>query len=169
MECKGKIGVNIELKSYGRDQKLERRVIDLVEKHGMETEIVLMSLKHEAVNRAKSLRPAWKVGLLTGVAIGNLASLDVDFLAVHVGLASRDLIRSAHETGKEIAVWTVNDPITMSTLISRGVDNLITDRPALARRVLVERKGLSSAERLLIEISGLLGGAPEYDLVLEDF
>jgi len=169
LECKARIGVNIEFKSYGHDQDLERRVIDLVERHEMEKEIVLMSLKRASVRRAKALRPDWKVGLLTGVAIGNLARLDVDFLAVHVGLANWKLIRSAHESGKEVAVWTVNDPITMSTLISRGVDNLITDKPALARRVLEMRKELSSAERLLIELAELFGAVPEYDLDIEDF
>jgi len=169
LECKGRVGVNIELKSYGYDQDLERRVIDLVEKHGMESDIVLMSLKREIVNRLKALRPSWKVGLLTAVAIGDLTSLDVDFLAIQVSLASSDLIRSAHKSGKEVWVWTVNDPITMSTLMSRGIDNLITDKPAMARRVLMERESLSSAERLLIEVAGLFGGAPEYDTTLEDF
>jgi glycerophosphoryl diester phosphodiesterase len=169
VECKGNIGINIELKSYGYEQDLERRVISLVEEHGMEAEIVLMSLKREIVNRSKTLRPEWRVGLLTAVAIGDLASLDVDFLAIQEGLVDRDLIRSAHRSGKEVWVWTVNDPITMSTLISRGIDNLITDKPAMARRVLVEREGLSSMERLLVEVAGLLGGAPEYNLTLEDF
>ena len=45
----------------------------------------------------------------------------------------------------------------MSTMIGRGVNGLITDRPALARRVLEERKDMSSVERLLIELSGVLG------------
>jgi glycerophosphoryl diester phosphodiesterase len=169
LACKGRIGVNIELKSYGRDQDLVQRVIDLVEKHSMEDEIILMSLKLEAVRETKALRPEWKVGLLTGVAIGNLARLDVDFLAVNVGLASRSFVRSAHRRGKEVFVWTVNDPITMSTLVNRGVENLITDRPAMARQVLTEREGLSSVERLLIEIAGTLGAAPEYELSIEDF
>ena len=43
--CKGKAGVNIELKYYGHDQDLENRVIELVERFQMETEIVVMSLE----------------------------------------------------------------------------------------------------------------------------
>ena len=35
-------------------------------------------------------------------------------------------------TVMDFAVWTVNDTIAMSTMISRGADNLITDHPDLA-------------------------------------
>jgi glycerophosphoryl diester phosphodiesterase len=56
-----------------------------------------------------------------------------------------------------VYVWTVNDAPTMSTMIGRGVDGLITDRPAVARRVLAQRAELSPLERLLLELAGYLG------------
>jgi glycerophosphoryl diester phosphodiesterase len=49
----------------------------------------------------------------------------------------------------------------MSTMIGRGVDGLITDKPALARRVLAERAEMSPLERLLLELAGILGAPPE--------
>ena len=58
-------------------------------------------------------------------------------------------------------VWTVNDAPTMSTMIGRGVDSLITDKPALARSVLEQRAQLSAPERLLLELAGMLGVAPQ--------
>ena len=42
-------------------------------------------------------------------------------------------------------------------MIGRGADNLITDRPALAKQVLAERALLSPLERLLLEFSFLFG------------
>ncbi len=48
----------------------------------------------------------------------------------------------------------------MSTLISRGVDGLLTNRPALARSVLEQRAQMSAPERLLLELAGLLGSVP---------
>ena len=91
----------------------------------------------------RSIRPEWKAGLLMSVAAGDLNKLPVDFLAVNAGFANRQIIRRAHTHGKEILVWTVNDAPTMSALISRGVDGLITDEPALARSVLEERAQIS--------------------------
>ncbi len=155
--CRGKAGLNIELKYYGHDQDLERKVVELVEEHGMESDVVVMSLKAEGIQKVKALRPDWTVGLLTAVVAGDLTRADADFLAVNTKLATRPFIRSAHERGKKVYVWTVNDPITMSTMISRGADNLITDHPALARKVLKEREGMSPVERLLVRLAFLFG------------
>ena len=160
-ECKGKAGVNIELKYYGHDKQLEQRVVDVVEAHGMASEIVVMSLKMDAVRKIKSLRPNWKAGLLMSVSAGNLRSINVDFLAVNAGFANRSLIHSAHKAGREVHVWTVNDAPTMSVMMTRGVDSLITDKPALARSVLAQRTEMSPAERLLLELAGILGVVPE--------
>jgi glycerophosphoryl diester phosphodiesterase len=133
LASKDRIRVNIELKHYGRARRLEEAVIEVVEKTGMESQIAIMSLKRESIQRARALRPEWTVGFLSAAAIGNLTRIDADFLAVNSGLATRSLIRAAHRRGQEVHVWTINDPAAMSALIGRGVDNLITDFPAVAR------------------------------------
>jgi glycerophosphoryl diester phosphodiesterase len=160
-ECKGKVRVNIELKYYGHDEQLEQRVAEIVEAHEMASDIVLMSLKIGAVEKMKSIRPSWKVGLLMSVSAGDLGSIDADFLAVNAGFAKRSFIRSAHDSGRQVHVWTVNDAPTMSAMIGRGVDCLITDKPALARSVLEQRAKMSPPERLLLELAGILGVVPE--------
>jgi glycerophosphoryl diester phosphodiesterase len=160
-ECKGRASVNIELKYYGHDKQLEQRVIDIVEAHGMTSDIVIMSLKVDAVKKMKSIRPDWKVGLLLSVSAGDLKNLDVEFLAVNASFANRRFICSAHDLDREVYVWTVNDAPTMSTMIGRGVDSLITDKPALARSVLEQRARLSPPERLLLELAGMLGVVSE--------
>lgn len=156
-ECKGRIKVNIELKYYGHDQQLESRVVQLVESHDMQSEIVIMSLNPAAVAKVRELRPSWTVGLLTPVAIGDLTRVDVDFLAVSAGMASNRFIDEAQRNGKQVHVWTVNDPVTMSTMIGRGADHLITDKPALARSVLQQRAELGAPERLLLAVAELFG------------
>ncbi len=83
--------------------------------------------------------------MLSAVALGDLTKVDVDFLAVSTKLATPFFIRAAHKTGKEVYVWTVNDVVGMSTYLSRGVDSLITDEPALALEVMAQRAELSSA------------------------
>lgn len=158
--CRDKVGVNIELKYYGHDQQLEQSVVEVVEAANMSDQVMVMSLKKQGVQKAKSLRPDWKCGLLLSVYAGDLNSLDVDFLAINGKFASRSFVRQAHEAGKEVYVWTINDAATMSQMLNRGVDGLLTDRPELAKRVLAERADMSLPERLLSEISVWLLGTP---------
>jgi glycerophosphoryl diester phosphodiesterase len=153
---RGRARVNIELKYNGHDVRLAERVVEVVEAAGMEQEVVLMSLSYDGVRQVRSLRPDWEVGFLSAAAVGNLARIDADFLAVSTRLATAGFIRSAHRAGKEVHVWTVNDRLGMSKMIGRGVDVIITDEPALARSVLKERSELTPVERLLVHFGSLL-------------
>jgi glycerophosphoryl diester phosphodiesterase len=156
-ETRGQVRVLIELKYYGHDQQLEQRVVDIVEEAGMVNDVAIMSLKYDGIKKFHALRPDWVVGLLSSKAIGNLYDLNVDFLAVNMGMATPGFIRSAQLADKQVFVWTVNDLVSMSRIMSLGVDGIITDEPELARNVLNDRSKLSSVERLLIHTAVLLG------------
>ena len=156
-EVRGKVRVVIELKYYGHDQQLEQRVVDIVEEAGMVDDIVIMSLKYKGIEKVRTLRPRWVIGLLSTKSVGNLAKLDLDFLAVNMSMATSGFIRRTHAAGKQVYVWTVNDAVSISRMISLGVDGIITDEPEMARNVVTERSGLSSVERLLIHTAVLFG------------
>ena len=155
--CKDKVGVLIELKYYGHDKELEERVARLVDERGMAPRVALMSLELDAVRKMKALRPGWRVGLLMSVSAGSLATSGADFLAVNAAFASRRFVRSAHGRGMKVYVWTVDDPSTLSAMMGRGVDGVITNTPAVAKAVLAQRAGMSPAVRLLLELADLLG------------
>jgi glycerophosphoryl diester phosphodiesterase len=155
--ARGKSGVLIELKYYGHDEDLERRVVEVVEATDVASSVAVMSLEDTGIQKIRALRPDWTVGLLSAVAVGDLASVDVDFLAVNMGMATPGFVRKAHNAGKQVFVWTVNDPVSMSRVMSFGVDGIITDEPEMARRVLNERATLSPVERLLIHTAVFFG------------
>ncbi|MDV7143703.1 glycerophosphodiester phosphodiesterase family protein [Tropicimonas sp. TH_r6] len=150
-------GVLIELKYYGHDEKLEQRVAEVVEAAGMEDQVQLMSLKYEAVQKMKALRPDWSVGLLASAALGRPWELEADFLAMNKELVTHRLVRSTQEAGKQVHVWTVNDPLAMSEMLSLGVNGLITDEPALAREVIAQRADLGTLERVVLALGSQLG------------
>jgi glycerophosphoryl diester phosphodiesterase len=160
--CRGKTRLVIELKYYGHDQQLEQRVVDLVEAHAMQSHVAVMSLRQDGVDKIQTLRPTWRTGLLTAVAVGQLANVPTDFLAVKADMGTRKFVQSVHARGKQVYVWTVNDPVSISLLINRGVDGIITDKPALARTVLQERAELSFAERVLLHLADDLGVVPQF-------
>ena len=145
--CKGKARVDVELKSYGHDQKLQERVIAIVEAAGMANDCIYMSLDHTMIARLKRLRPSWRCGVLAAKAKGDLTSLQADFLAVEARMATGPFIRRAHRAGQDVYVWTMNDPAWMLAALSRGADGLITDKPDLARTVVARRAAMSDAQR----------------------
>ena len=160
--CHGRIGVNIELKYYGWDEALAPAVIEIVEQAGVADEVVLMSLDARAVRQAKSLRPDWKVGQLTAVAVGDLTRIEADFLAVHSGNLGPVLVRRAHASGKGLKVWTVNDAPGIHAMYSLGVDAIITDYPDKAAALRRIRADLGAAQRLLLGIGLLILDQPEH-------
>ena len=75
--------------------------------------------------------------LTTPPVLGNLAQLPRRFGALTV--VDDSLLRTAHAGGREVHVWTVDDPVEMGALLDLGVDGLLSDRPDLLREVLHSR------------------------------
>jgi glycerophosphoryl diester phosphodiesterase len=67
------------------------------------------------------------------------ACLQIPLRFGRLQVLSARLLRRAHATGRQVHVWTIDDPPTMHRLLDLGVDGLITDRTDLLRDVLVER------------------------------
>ncbi len=158
--AKGKAGLFIELKYYGHDVSLEQKVVDLVEETGMSSNIVIMSLEYDGLRKTAALRPDWTYGLLNAVAIGDLTRLDVGFLALTAKASSTSMIRRTHKRGMKIYTWTIDDPVQMWVMMSRGVDGIITNKVALANQVKGLRAQVTPVGRFIIWMageSGLLG------------
>ena len=147
----------IELKYYGHDALLEQRVVDLVESADMVERVAIMSLKLAGVEKVRALRPGWSTGLLAVTALGDITRLNVDFLAVNQSKASARFIRRANDAGKQVFVWTVNDPISLAHWMTMGVNGVITDEPALAKNILVQLAQLTPPERLLFSAAMFFG------------
>jgi len=158
--------VDIELKYYGHNQRLEERVVELVEAADMANAIVTMSLNLDMVAKMKRLRPEWASGLLSAKAFGDLSRVPADFLAVEKAMATRRFIWAAHRAGKPVYVWTVDDPARMIRMIGLGVDGLITNRPDVAREVLDRYARMTQAERLFFFVMTRLGA--EEDVAAPD-
>ena len=160
--CKGTgTKVLVELKTYGHNQQLEPRVIDLVESAGMVNECMFMSLDKTMVETMKRLRPSWRTGILFTKTAGDPTAFNVDFLGIEVRALNARLVRAAHKSGKDVYVWTVDDPAWMFEAASRGCDGLITNKPALAKQVLAQRAQMGGAERLLIAVLVRAGVRPQ--------
>jgi glycerophosphoryl diester phosphodiesterase len=155
--ARDRVRVLIELKYSGHDDPLVEHVAEIVGRAGMDGQIAVMSFEADEIARVRMLRPDWLVGLLVATALGDLTRLDVDFLAVSAGMATPAFLRRARDAGMPVYVWTVNDPVTVSQMVSRGASGIITHYPDMAREVLAARDRMTTVERLLVELADLLG------------
>ena len=59
------------------------------------------------------------------------------------------MLRVAHGGGREVHVWTVDDPAEMAELLDMGADGILTDRPDLLRDLLRARDPRTACGRTL--------------------
>jgi glycerophosphoryl diester phosphodiesterase len=55
------------------------------------------------------------------------------------GDLSDSALKEARALGLRVVVWTVNEPPQIRSMLDRGVDGIISDRPDLVRRIMAER------------------------------
>jgi glycerophosphoryl diester phosphodiesterase len=63
-----------------------------------------------------------------------------------VRLVEPRLVSAAHRAGVPVHVWTIDDEASMESLLSLGVDGIMTDRPTLLRAVML-RRGLFDSRK----------------------
>lgn len=157
---RGRMKINIELKFNVPDPGLAPAVVELLRREDFIDQVVITSLDYAALKQVESLEPRLKTGHIVTAAVGDLLRTEADFLSLNSAKASTSLVRRARAVGKDVAVWTVNDPEVMLRMIERGVDNIITDDPALLVRVMRERAALSKAEILGLRLRVLFDKPP---------
>ncbi len=152
--ARGRIGLYVELKpAPGTAEELTRKVIAQLNAADMTDRAVLASLSPEVIERVKTIDDDIRTTLfLQFVLPGALNTTDADIIGLRHTQATPSLLRTIHDTGREVAVWTVNGIGDMSRYIDMGVDNIITDRPDALTGILEERREMSDGELLLVKL-----------------
>ena len=70
---------------------------------------------------------------------GPYDAIQVPERARGLAVVTARLVEAAHAGGKQVHVWTVNDPADMGRLLDLGADGIVTDRPDLLNEVVQER------------------------------
>lgn len=139
--CDGKIKLNIDVKSNKYyDDTIIAKVVSLIETYSSPGQCIISSTNYHYLEEVKELNPDIRTGYIMKVAYGDLRDFDaIDFVSVKYSCVTEQLVESAHENGKEIHVWTVNSRNAINRMKGLGVDNIITDNPALAREILARQ------------------------------
>lgn len=154
----GKARLMVELKYYPGEKNLASRVVEAIRARGMTDQVLVQSLTYRGVEEVRRLAPRMWAGYTIATPVSRPERLDVDFYAVNHKLLDPAFVVRAHRRGRKVAAWTVNDPKEMLALAGMGVDNLITDVPAEARRVMQAHWDRDPLQRRLQRLRAWLGG-----------
>lgn len=130
---KGKLKLNLELKLNGHEVNLPHKVVETIREKNFEKDCVITSFDYPTLLIVRQLAPEIKIGKIIARPEENISELDVDFYSVSAQVATIDFINFAHTNNKEVHVWTINELEQIKHFISLGVDNIITDKPELAK------------------------------------
>jgi glycerophosphoryl diester phosphodiesterase len=153
LEVIGDLPVIAEVKSAGAGHALAEWLPARPERE----RIIVGGFEREEVAPAAARarwRCAYQQDLMGFVLLGKLGisrPLPPDLTAAMVPvrrgmirIVTRGFVRRAHDQGKGVFVWTVNRPDEMRRLFDLGVDGLLSDYPAIVRRVVEERLALGA-------------------------
>jgi len=148
------INLNIDLKAPGTAEPLWR----VIEERGLHDQVCVGSFSQRNISHFRRLShgsvatAAAQVGTaLARFGPGALTAIfrtPADVFQVppsipvrgrSVPVVTRRLVDTAHRYGKQVHVWTIDDPGMMRRLLDLGVDGLVSDRIDVLKDVLVER------------------------------
>ncbi|MCR8659364.1 glycerophosphodiester phosphodiesterase [Paenibacillus endoradicis] len=131
--AEGKIKLLLDLKPDGLGDELAKEVVELVQGFDMEEDVYIQSFDNHTLRQIRERAPEIKIGQILYFAFGDLSALDVDFYTVEQVMLTEQLVKRAHDSGREIWVWTVNSTHNMKEVLKFDVDGIITDHPVLAQ------------------------------------
>lgn len=139
----------LDMKQPGLESALAKAILELE----IQDQVIVGSFKDRRTRRFRKLSQpgvatssaTWETArLVFSARAGHPVNIKADALQVPVGMkgitvVDQKLVDGAHALGKQVHVWTVNDPDEMTDLLDMGVDGIITDRPDLLSDVMHQR------------------------------
>ena len=125
---KGKVKLFLELKGESADYDMVEDVVKAVKERDMVDDVVLISLDYDVINYAEQKYPEMETGVLIFGSMGDVAKLNCDVIIMEEEMAAVvSTIRSIHDAGKKVGVWTVNTRRAMIRFLDSEADMVITD------------------------------------------
>ena len=132
----GKAKLEIELKV----PEATEPTIQLIEERNAEKDVIVISFIHELLERVHDLNPNIKTGALFFEVPKDILqrALKAHASSIHVYYrnVNSELVKEAHRSGLEVAVWNPNRIEEMREMIGLGVDAIGSDRPDILIQLL---------------------------------
>jgi glycerophosphoryl diester phosphodiesterase len=134
--ARGRCVLDIEIKgSPWPYPGIEQKVVDLIRRHEMTDQVIVISFDHRRIATVKALAPEIAAGTLFGccpvdlVAVGQLAGANA--ILPPWQYVDADTVDRAHAAGRSVHPWETRDPVEIDRLIGLGVDSICSNQPDL--------------------------------------
>jgi len=128
--------VFIEVKSLA--PRWDDRLFETIDRGPNPSAYAVHGFDHRIVRRLSERRPGLRCGVLSSsYPVRPLAALKdagASILWQERTVADQMLVRTLHDAGMSLFVWTVDDPADLARCIAWGVDGICTNVPARARQ-----------------------------------
>ncbi|SEK52625.1 glycerophosphoryl diester phosphodiesterase [Ruminococcus sp. YRD2003] len=147
---------NIEIKDHGDTNLTVEKTVEAIKEYDIEGSCYVTSFSYSALKKVKQLDPDIKTGLIANVATTTafMQMKNIDALSMNHLLVNATVVNNAHQNGKRIFVWTVNSQSEMEKMMALGVDNIITDCPDRASKVVYST---TTGEKVLNVLKAVFG------------
>ena len=132
---KGRITLFLELKGVSADRKMADDIVAAVRARDMVEDVVLISLKADAIAYVEHTYPEFETGLLIIGGLGDVSKLECDMVIMEEEMATISTIDDIHEAGKKAGVWTVNTREALYHFLDTDADTIVTDQVIMALEV----------------------------------
>ena len=113
-------------------------------------QIVIISFDKELITLSKKQMPQycalwlaslWDRSITAGSLLKELEAMNADGIDICINeyLITPEFVRTMHEAGKIVAVWTIDQPYQAKRMIDIGVDAVTSNRAAKLRQILSKR------------------------------
>lgn len=153
--CRGRIGLNVEIKPSTATPALEAETVRLLREYGFDSSnCVITSQSYETLHKVKELAPEYPTGYILALGVGNYYDLpDADFFSVETTFITSGMVNAVHLRGKTVSAWTIDREKVATHMLELGVDDLITDKPDMVQDLLARNQQVDDS---LIDFRDLL-------------
>jgi len=135
--CKGKLGVNVEMKCASSDAQAHETGLRVAARlaERKDPDVYVSSFWYEALAGAREAAPEVRRAFVYGAAPDMVALLTqaraIELWGLHPEryYVTPARVSATHAAGLVMNVWTVNDPAEIARLASWGVDGIMSDYP----------------------------------------
>ena len=135
--CKGKVGVNVEMKCAWSDAQAHETGVRVAQRlaERNDDDVYVSSFWYEALAGAREVAPRVRRAFVYGAAPDMVALLTqaraIELWGLHPEryYVTPARVSATHAAGLVMNVWTVNDPAEIARLASWGIDGIMSDYP----------------------------------------
>lgn len=150
---KNKIRYNIEIKRKSDSDGIYNPPIDtfidlvfsVIKKHNIESRVTIQSFDHETIVKVHKKHPDIK----TVILIEDINTADSHLKKIgftpfgyspYYKLVNEDLVSFCNKKQMKLIPWTVNDSVSITSLLQLNVDGIISDYPDVVLKIIAEKR-----------------------------